>query len=223
MQKKLKFIIIMLIIIAIIVLASFIFYSNTRKNEKIEQNEISNNQIADVEQKQEKEEENVMIFGLDKKEEEEEQEEEKQVPQKDASALTQEIYSINGPIGTLNIPKTGLNTQIFSNVTVDKMEEMPCFLYTTGGLSSPGVTLFVGHNRMNGKLFSNNNKLQEGDEFYFTDYKGISLKYTIYSKFITTDDDVSFLNNENQEKPVIALSCCTDKGDMRIIILGRAE
>ena len=103
------------------------------------------------------------------------------------------------------------------------MEEMPCFLYTTGGLNKTGTTLFVGHNRMNGTLFSNNNKLQENDEFYFTDLDGTELKYTIYSKFITTEGDISFLNN-TVDKPTIALSCCTDANDEnRIIILGRAD
>lgn len=74
-----------------------------------------------------------------------------------------------------------------------------------------------------GTLFSNNNKLQENDEFYFTDYEGNKKKYIIYSKFITTDDDISYLNND-VNKPTIALSCCTDQNDdNRIIILGEAE
>ena len=103
------------------------------------------------------------------------------------------------------------------------MEKMPAFLYTSGGLNQVGITLFVGHNRRNGKMFSNNKKLSEGDIFYFTDYEGNKKKYTIYSKFITTSDDTSFLNT-NVDVPTIALSCCTDASDEnRIIILGRAD
>jgi LPXTG-site transpeptidase (sortase) family protein len=142
---------------------------------------------------------------------------------KDAADLTQEIYNINGPIGTLYIPKTGLNTQIYSNVTVDEMESMPCFLYTTGGLNKKGVTLFVGHNRRNGKIFSDNNNLENGDKFYFKDLDGTELEYTVYSKFVTTENDTSFLNDD-VDSPTIALSCCTDDDDdYRIIILGRAD
>lgn len=100
------------------------------------------------------------------------------------------------------------------------MEQMPCFLYTTGGLNDVGVTLFVGHNRRNGTLFSNNGKLEEGDEFYFIDLNGTELKYIIYKKFITDEGDISFLN-EDVDKPTIALSCCTDNDDdYRIILLG---
>ena len=130
---------------------------------------------------------------------------------------------MNSEIGTLYIPRTGLTTSIYSNSSVSQMEKMPCFLYTTGGLNKPGATLIVGHNRRNGKLFSNNKKIQEGDEFYFKDFEGKELKYIVYSKFTTTDGDMTFLN-PNETKPVIALSCCTDANDEnRIIVLGRAE
>lgn len=173
-----------------------------------------------------KKEENTLVINIEKEEEEllpEEQETSSSEPIKDAATLTQEIYHRNSPIGTLVIPKTGLNTQVYSSVTVDELETMPCFLYTTGGLNKTGITLLVGHNRRNGKLFSNNKNLEEGDEFYFTDYEGTELKYTIYSKFITTEDDISFLNSK-VDYPVIALSCCTDASDEnRIIILGRAD
>ena len=86
-----------------------------------------------------------------------------------------------------------------------------------------GVTLITGHNKRNGKLFSNNKKLEEGDEFTFKDYEGKELKYTIYSKYITKDTDTSFLSIET-DKPVMVLSCCTDaNNDDRIIVMGRAD
>ena len=59
--------------------------------------------------------------------------------------------------------------------------------------------------------------------FYFKDFEGKELKYVVYSKFITTDGDMTFLDPD-ETKPVIALSCCTDANDEnRIIVLGRAE
>ena len=74
------------------------------------------------------------------------------------------------------------------------MKTMACFLYTTGGLNKKGVTLIVGHNMRNGRLFSNNKKLSKGDVFYFTDYTGKKLKYTIYSKTIKKKIAKKFLN-----------------------------
>lgn len=221
MKKKIKFIVIFLLIILAIILVLLIMLN--KKNIKDEKENIN---IASEKTEVEEKEENTLVINIGEKEEQplpEEQEQPSSEPVKDAATLTQEIYNMNSPIGTLVIPKTGLNTQVYSSVTVDELEKMPCFLYTTGGLNKTGMTLLVGHNRRNGKLFSNNKNLEEGDEFYFTDYEGTELKYTIYSKFITTEDDISFLNSK-VDYPVMALSCCTDASDEnRIIILGRAD
>ena len=164
-----------------------------------------------------------IVVNVENNKKEEPKEEKKDEVVLDAATLTQQIYAMNSEIGTLYIPKTGLTTPIYSNSSVSQMEKMPCFLYTTGGLNKPGATLIVGHNKRNGKLFSNNKKIEEGDEFYFKDYEGKELKYVVYSKFTTTEDDMTYLD-PNETKPVMALSCCTDANDEnRIIVLGRAE
>ena len=223
MKKKVKYIIITLIIIFIVAIgAIFIIKYNESKETTAPVNVTENTS-----------EENVMVIGINGEEnnnqteqnqtdQNNEQKQEKE-PVRDASALTQEIYNMNTTIGTLYIPKTKLNTEVYCNPDPKKMEKMPAFLYTSGGLNQTGITLFVGHNRRNGKIFSKNKKLNVGDIFYFTDYEGNEKKYTIYSKFTTTSDDTSFLNSD-VDTPTIALSCCTDASDEnRIIILGRAD
>ena len=231
MNKKIKYIIIPLIAILIITIAVIIVIKYNESKET----------VTPIEEPENTSEENVMVIGINT-ENTTSQEEQKQPennnkqpeeptqeptqepePTRDASALTQEIYNMNTTIGTLYIPKTKLNTKVYCNPDPKKMEKMPAFLYTSGGLNQVGITLFVGHNRRNGKMFSNNKKLAVGDIFYFTDYEGNKKKYTIYSKFTTTSDDTSFLNT-NVDVPTIALSCCTDASDdNRIIILGRAD
>ena len=220
MGKKIKYIIIFIVAVAITATAIILLLNYINK----EQNSISEVSTQTQPEQNITQTDNTLVIGIEKNEEEQEEvEEPKEETAKTPAQLTQEIYNINGPIGTLVIPKTGLNTQIYSSVIVEQMEKMPCFLYTTGGLNKTGTTLFVGHNRRNGTLFSENDKLSEGDEFYFTDYEGTEKKYTIYSKFITTDTDISFLNQQ-VDAPTIALSCCTDANDEhRIIILGRAD
>lgn len=231
MNKKIKYIIIPLIAILIITIAIIIVIKYNESKET----------VTPIEEPENTSEENVMVIGINtenktsqeeqkqpennNKQPEEPTQEPKQEPEptRDASALTQEIYNMNTTIGTLYIPKTKLNTKVYCNPDPKKMEKMPAFLYTSGGLNQVGITLFVGHNRRNGKMFSNNKKLAVGDIFYFTDYEGNKKKYTIYSKFTTTSDDTSFLNT-NVDVPTIALSCCTDASDdNRIIILGRAD
>ena len=224
MKMKNKFIYIVLFLLGITVIFTIIFtirFSVGRKystNSESENISVIDNQnkalLVGIENNNQKEEE---------KKEEVKKEEKKDEVVLDAATLTQQIYAMNSEIGTLYIPRTGLTTSVYSNSSVSQMEKMPCFLYTTGGLNKPGATLIVGHNRRNGKLFSNNKKIQEGDEFYFKDYEGKELKYVVYSKFTTTDGDMTFLDPA-ETKPVIALSCCTDANDEnRIIVLGRAE
>ena len=199
--------------------------------ENIIVNESMSNEINENEERNE-----TLVVGIEKKSKvseenkTEEKQEAEQIPESeqqeevlDASTWTQNIYNLNMEIGTLYIPKTGLTTAIYSNSNVKMMEKMPCFLYSTGGLNRKGITLFVGHNRRNGKIFSENKKLNVGDTFYFKDYQGVELEYTIYDKFITNEGDISFLNNQ-VDSPVIVLSCCTDASDEnRIIILGKAN
>ena len=201
-------------IILMIILIVVINLNNKPQVNNIETNiETSTNETKNEE---------VMVVGLDRKEEEEPQE--VPVPVKDAATLTQEVYDINAYIGTLNIPKTGLNTQVYSRVSANQMEITPCFLYTTGGLNEVGTTIFVGHNRANGLLFSDNNMLEENDEFYFTDLNGVEKKYTVFSKFVTDNDDVSFYKN-SVDSPVIAMQCCLtpDNEEQVIIVMGKAE
>ena len=220
-SKKVLFILSFIVIILIMIII-FIFTKFNKKPIEEQENNMNAVEQQSIIDGNDIREENALIFSIEKKEEEPENNEVKKQTI-DAATLTNEIYSMNREIGTLYIPKTGLTSAIFSSVTVEKMEQMPCFLFTTGGLNKIGTTLFVGHNRMNGKLFSENRKLEEGDEFYFKDYEGNELKYVIYSKFITTESDTSYLS-ENVDKPTIALSCCTDENnENRIIILGKAE
>ena len=227
MKNKIK--IILLFFIATIIIISIIVYLNIKANKNKNAVEINNTVGNSIIEKTD--EPIVVELGNNIKTEEKTQpevennkkEENKNTQPQDAATLTQNIYNMNSEIGTLYIPKTGLTTPVFSNSSVSQMEKMPCFLYTTGGLNKPGATLIVGHNKRNGKLFSNNKKIEVGDEFYFKDYEGVELKYNVYSKFTTTDGDMSFLNPD-ETSPVIALSCCTDANDEnRIIILGRAE
>lgn len=133
--------------------------------------------------------------------------------------ITQNIQELDINIGTLIIPKTNFNSEVYCKQNVDKMEVMPCMLYTNQGPNKPGVTIFIGHNRENGTLFSNNNLLEENDELFFTDINGDTKRYVVYSKFVTANDDVSFYNTPS-EVPIIAMQCClTAKNSSQVIIV----
>ena len=224
MKKRLYIIIIVsILIIAFILAVFFIIKSNRTKKEISEENnteETINQEVS------EEDSNNTIVIDLGEgnniENEIEELESTSQEDKKSPAELTQEIYAINGPIGRIQIPSTGVDLTILSNVTVDNMEESPCFLYTTGGINEVGVTLIVGHNKRNGTLFSDNANIEEGDKIYITDLENNTLTYSVYSKIITTDSDTSFLKDD-VDKPEIVLSSCTDDETQRNIILARAE
>lgn len=101
------------------------------------------------------------------------------------------------------------------------MEFASCVLYTTGELNKSGNTLIVGHNYQNGTLFSDNYKLKIGDKIYVTTLDQKKIEYTIYDKFMTTPEDVSFLKREIKDKPEITISTCSDDEVERLVILAR--
>ena len=161
MNKKIKYIIISLIAILIITIAIIIVIKYNESKET----------VTPIEEPENTSEENVMVIGINTEnttsQEEQKQPENNNKPEeptkepnqepeqtRDASALTQEIYNMNTTIGTLYIPKTKLNTKVYCNPDPKKMEKMPAFLYTSGGLNQVGITLFVGHNRRNGKILA---------------------------------------------------------------------
>ena len=125
-------------------------------------------------------------------------------------------------IGKIEIPKTGLNLPILSRQTIGGMELAPCYTYSTGSLNENGKTLICGHNYRNGKLFSNNNKLQVGDRIFVTSLDGQKVEYVIYSKELLIPEDVSYFDVRESEKPQIILSSCTDDEEKRVVIIAKA-
>ena len=228
MKKRLYIIIIASTLIIAFILATFFIIKSNRTKEDIS-NENNTEETINQEVSEEGNEvdsNNTIVIDLGEgnnvENEIEEQESTSEEDEKSPAELTQEIYAINGPIGRIQIPSTGVDLTILSNVTVDNMEKSPCFLYTTGGINEVGVTLIVGHNKRNGTLFSDNANIEEGDKIYITDLEDNTLTYSVYSKIITTDSDTSFLKDD-VDTPELVLSSCTDDETQRIIILARAE
>lgn len=214
MKNKTKYIIFSTITILVAIIAVVVILLLTRKEEEPPVNIPTNIQ----------EENQTIVVGMEgNTQSEPEPEPEDPFAGFDAAEMTAYVNNLNMEVGTLYIPRTNLNTQVYSRQTLEKLEKMPCILYSSGGLNKVGVTLITGHNRRNGKLFSNNKKIKVGDEFYFKDYEGLELKYIVSDKYTTSSSDTSYFNIET-DVPIIILSCCTDaSNDDRIIIVGRAE
>ena len=127
-------------------------------------------------------------------------------------------------IGFIKISKTNVNQPILDELNDEALNTAVVSIYPSNPqLNEPGNVVIIGHNYRDGKFFADNKKLNVGDKIQIIDNSGREKTYTIYSKFETTPEDASFYNRDTNGVPEITLSCCTDKGDKRIILLAKAE
>ena len=70
-------------------------------------------------------------------------------------------------IGTMEIPKIGLNHRIFRGVTLNNLDNGPSHWPGTAVPGQPGNTVFAGHRTTNGAPFLRLDELEPGDEVTF--------------------------------------------------------
>ena len=86
----------------------------------------------------------------------------------------------------------------------------------------PGNTVIAGHNYRNNLFFSNNMKLEIGDEIIIESTTE-KVTYEIYDIFETTPNDADYMIRDTEGKREISLSTCTDDSSGRLIILAREK
>lgn len=125
-------------------------------------------------------------------------------------------------MGTIKIPKIGIEYPVLSEVTKKSLETSVAILYGVG-LNEPGNTTIVGHNYRNGLFFSDNKKLQKGDTIDITDQSGKTITYLIYDIYMTTPSDAEYMERDTEGSREISLSTCNDDSSKRLIILAREK
>ena len=126
-------------------------------------------------------------------------------------------------VGTIRIPKTGIEYPVLSQVTKKSLETSVAILYGPG-VNEPGNTVIVGHNYRNKRFFSNNDKLTSGDEVILTNVYGETVTYVIYNMYYTSPDDAEYmLRNVEEGVREISLSTCNDDSSQRLIIWAREK
>lgn len=132
-------------------------------------------------------------------------------------------------IGTIRIPKISIEYPILGKASIGAlaksvgvMEIATCDTITSvvHNLNVPGTNAYIlGHNYRNGQFFSNNDRLSIGDEIYITDANGETITYTIYKKYYTTPEDVSFMERDlDPNVREITLQTCNSDSSQRLII-----
>ncbi len=126
------------------------------------------------------------------------------------------------PVGKIEISRTSVNYPIYGEIKKSTLESGVAIAYGPG-LNQAGNTVIYGHNFRNGKFFSNNKKLKSGDVIYITDLEGNKVEYKIYSIYITTPTDATYMVRDTEGRREISLQTCTDDNSKRLIILASAD
>lgn len=137
-----------------------------------------------------------------------------------SSSSTGVTYKGFTMVGKIEIPKINISYPILGKTSKTSIEVAVSVLYGPGP-NKVGNTVIVGHNYKNGTFFSNNKKLEVGDEIYITDTEGNRLKYIIFDKQLLAPEDFDYAARDTQGKREISLSTCTDDVNSRLVIFAR--
>ena len=220
-SKYSKFLTILLIIIivAIIILLGYLGYSSL-KSSKIDQEASEFVQTFTTDTSEENSnsttKENVIVDGNIEVED---------ISSTGSSSTSKKKqYKGFNVLGTIEIPKNNVSYPILERPSAKALEVAVAALYPKNAvLNSKGNVVIIGHNYRNGKFFSNNKKLSNGDKIYITDLDNNKVTYIIYKIFETSENDTDFYNRDTNGAREITLSTCTDDATKRTIIFAKAQ
>lgn len=120
-------------------------------------------------------------------------------------------------IATINIPKINLNYPIINETTDEYLKISPTKLYGADP-NQEGNLCIIGHNYEDDTLFSNLDKLANGDIVKIKNTSGKTEKYSVYDSYIVNRNDVSCLDQNTNGKTEITLITCTNKNNKMLIV-----
>lgn len=120
-------------------------------------------------------------------------------------------------IGKLEIPKIELTTYILSETSKDSLNKSVTKLCGPK-INGIGNVCIAGHNYNKKNMFSNLNKLENGDRIFITDTKGNKVEYLVYDKYKVYPKETECLSQETEGEREITLITCTTGAIKRLII-----
>ena len=113
-------------------------------------------------------------------------------------------------IGTLEIPRLGLNLCVTSTCSDENMKQLPCRYY--GSIYKSNMVI-IAHNYW--FHFGRLNTLKSGDEVIFTDASGNCFKYVVDAMDVVSPESVAEVTNG---KWPLTLVTCTLDSQNRIVV-----
>lgn len=138
-----------------------------------------------------------------------------------SSAQSTTTYKGFTVVGTIQIPAINLKYPILEKLSPKSLKTSVVLMYTAQGLNNEGNSVIIGHNYRNGTMFSNVDKLKNGDYIYITDTTGRKVRYQIYNMYRASGSESDYIARNTNGKREISLSTCTDDSKARTIVLAK--
>lgn len=126
-------------------------------------------------------------------------------------------YKGHKVIGLIEIPAISLEYPILEKTTQETMN-ISISRFSGGEINGFGNVSLAGHNNYSGTMFSKNKNLKKGDYVLLTDVSGNTVKYEIYSIFVTDPNDTSVLETNDKTTREVTLITCKNGRSQRLIV-----
>lgn len=120
-------------------------------------------------------------------------------------------------VGIISIPSINISYPILSKAN-DALLKISVCKYVGPEPNEAGNLCIAGHNFTNTRAFSRLYEVNKGDTIEITDLSGRTLKYQIYSNYVTSPSDLSCTSQRTQGKKEITLITCSNGVKQRRIV-----
>lgn len=128
-----------------------------------------------------------------------------------------DIYSGFEVSAKLIIPKIDLETYVFSEYSMERMDICPTKFWGPDA-NEIGNFCITGHNYKKDNMFYDLIDLEIDDEFYLLDNKNGKYTYTIYDIYKVKPENTDPLNQNTNGKREVTLITCVNYSNTRLII-----
>lgn len=120
-------------------------------------------------------------------------------------------------IGKIQISKINLEYPILIESTEESLKKS-ISRFGEGKINEIGNLCLAGHNYINGEMFGDINKLENGDEIEITDLHGNKVTYAVFDKFIVDSNDTTVTKSVEEGRKEITLITCIHANKDRLIV-----
>ncbi len=120
-------------------------------------------------------------------------------------------------IGSINIPKLGIEYPILSDTSPSLLKISVCKFWGSNP-NEEGNLCIAGHNYRNAKFFSKVSSLEDGDIIEITDLEQRTEQYSVYDKYTVLPNDNKCTTQLTNGKTIVTLITCTNDNKQRYIV-----